>query len=217
MAKQIINNREFQIYSCYNLNVSKELVNAQKSVFNIFNMNLTQELTNLQHPEWLDKKINDLKNFDIIVFFDIDVIPLKPNLYNYILEQIGDDNSIIGIEQAANHLDPNFVYAGPACFAFSKKTYEKLKKPSFMHNYRADTAGEFTFSAKKYGVNVKFFNIISSLTNQWKCKSKFFGFGTTYDDWIYHQFGSSLILSNMQFINKTNQVLKMYRQIENFL
>lgn len=208
--KQLINNREFQIYSCYNYNISQKLIINQKKIFDLFNMKITQESTTLEHPNWLDSKVKMLEDFDILVFMDIDVIPLKPGLYEYILEQVGDNNSIIGIEQAANHIDPNFIYAGPACMAFSKTAYEKMGKPSLMHNQRADTAGELTFEAQAKGVNVKFFNITSSNTKQWKCGSKQFGLGTIYDDWIYHQFNAASRRSQRQFKNKANQILKKF-------
>ena len=211
MATQKVKNREFQVYTCYNSNVSRELIDDQKRVFDLFGMSITQELTFHHHPSWLDSKIKSLKNFDVLVFFDIDCIPLKPGLYEYILNQIEDNNSIIGIEQAANHLDPNFVYAGAPCIAITKEAYQKMGSPSFMNNHRADTAGELTFAAKEHGVNVKFFNITSSTTKQWKCGTdKYFGLGTVYDDWLYHQFQAAALISQMQFRNKVNEVIKKY-------
>ena len=211
MATQIVNGREFQIYTCYNSNVSRELREDQKKVFDLFKMNITQELTPMHHPSWLDSKTKSLKDFDVLVFFDIDAIPLKPGFYEYILDQIGDNNSIIGIEQAANHLDPNFVYAGAPCIAMTKIAYQKMGSPSFMNNHRADTAGELTFAALEHGVDVKFFHITSSLTKQWKCgPDKYFGLGTVYDDWLYHQFHAADIMSQMQFKNKANQILQKY-------
>jgi hypothetical protein len=213
MAKQIVNGREFQIYTCYNYNVSRELVQNQKKVFDLFNMEITQELTSIHHPIWMQNKVQSLKDFDILVFFDIDCIPLKPGLYEYILEQIGDNNSIIGIEQARNDADQNsnIIYAGPACLATSKIAYEKMGRPTYSDNHRADSGGELTFAAKESGVNVKFFEITSSLTKEWKCGNKYFGLGTTYDhDRLYHQFTAATLISNFQFNNKAQEILRKY-------
>jgi hypothetical protein len=208
--EQIINNRKIQAYSCYYSNITKDMINYQKKVFDLFGMSLTQELTQLQHSIYLDSKIKSIKDFDIIIFFDIDCIPLKPGLYEYIVDVISDNNSIIGIEQQANHIQPLFIYAGPACLAFTKEVYEKLNKPTLAHGNGADGAGHLTLAARKNNVNVKLFNIVCSNDKQWACGNKFFGLGTTYDDWIYHQFGSSSIISNFQFINKCKEILKKY-------
>jgi hypothetical protein len=211
MAKQIVNGREFQIYACYNSNVNKEMVEDQKKIFNLFNMEITQELTNLHHPAWMQQKVKSLNDFDIVVFFDIDSIPLKPGLYEYILEQIKDGNSFIGIEQSRDSSDPNITYAGPACIAVTKTTYEKLGNPTFMNTHRADSAGELTVMAKERGVDIKYFYITSCNTEKWKCGNKLFGLGTTYDnDRLYHQFEAAGPISQIQFKSKVNQVLKKY-------
>jgi hypothetical protein len=176
-------------------------------------MELKQEYTELNHSDYLDSKMNS--DFDIIIFFDIDCIPLKPNLYEYLVDQVSDDNSIIGIEQAPNHINHNNIYAGPACFAISKKTFENLGKPSFKLSDKVDTGGEFTISAKKNDVNVKLLNIVSSLNKKWKCGKKKFGNGTNYDDWIYHQFEVRVYdnrpenqFGQYQFVNKCKEIMR---------
>ena len=183
----IINNRDIKVYTCYQYNISKKIINYQKMVFDNFNLPIEQEYTTLNHPEYLNSKLTSV-DFDIIIFFDIDCIPLKNNIYEYIVNMIYDNNSIIGVEQSANHIDTNFIYAGPACFGITKEVYEKLGKPSFYDNKNFDCGGEITYIARNNGINVKLFNITSSLNKKWKCGNKFFGNGTIYDDLLYHQF-----------------------------
>lgn len=210
-------NKNIKIFSCYQYNIPEKIVKYQKQIFDLFEMEVIQEKTTLGHDEYLNNKINN-ENFDIIIFFDIDCIPLKPNLYNYILEQVSDNNSIIGVEQAANHIDSNVIYAGPACFAISKTVFEKLNKPSFSSTIRSDIGGEFTFLAKEKNVNVKFFEITSSLNKKWKCGNKYFGNGTIYKDWLYHQFEIRYYYGypeqqffEYQFINKCKEILNKYQ------
>jgi len=184
----IVNGRNVQAFSCYMNNIPERVAEYQKKVFNTFNMELTQELTDLPfHDFWLDKKIKSL-DFDILIFFDIDCIPLKYGLYEYIVDKISDNNSIIGVEQVNQTRSSNFVYAAPACFGITKEVYEKMNKPSFGLKNEYDCGGEFSWVAPEYDVDVKLFEIKSSLNKKWKCLNKRYGNGTIYDDWLYHQF-----------------------------
>lgn len=203
-----------QAFSCYQDNISEKIVHYQKSVFDLFGMNIVQEYTTINHADFLDEKINNI-DFDIIVFFDIDCIPITPNLYEYIIDKLSDNNSILGIEQC--NIKKDGIYAGPACFAITNDVFTKLGKPSFNPTYRSDTGGEFTFNSIENGVNVKLFNIKKSLNRKWKCGDKYFGNGTTYDNLLYHQFElgryynhPDLKIYEYQFINKCKEILKKY-------
>lgn len=210
----IIENRKIDTYSCYMKNIPQNVVEYQKKVFETLNMELTQELTDFDyHYQWLDYKINST-DFDIIIFFDIDCIPLKHELYEYIINQISDNNSFIGVEQSNQTRNPNFIYAAPSCFAITKQVFEKMNKPSFKLTDNYDCGGEFTWLSKDYNVNVKMFNILSSLNKKWKCGNKRFGNGTIYDNWLYHQFeiryfefNSYEKIYSYQFIKKCKQII----------
>ncbi len=215
---QLINNRKVEAFSCYMNNIPQKVVEYQKKVFDIFNMDLIQELTNLTfHDYWLDEKINNL-DFDILIFFDIDCIPLKPGLYEHIVKEIEDNTSFIGVEQSNQTRSPDFIYAAPACFGITKEVYLKMNRPSFKLKPEYDCGGEFTWVASKYNVDVKLFEIESSLNKKWKCGDKRFGNGTTYDDWLYHQFEiryndfkSYEQIYTYQFIKKCKDVIKKYK------
>lgn len=202
--------------TCYMNNISENIVKHQKDVFNLFGMDLIQEYTELNHPDFLDEKIRN-SDYDIIIFFDIDCIPLKPNFYEYVIENLSDNNSIIGVEQCSLSRNKDLIYAGAPCFAITKEVYEKLDKPSFKLTHRADTAGEISLIAKEKGVNVKFFNIKTALNQKWKCGDKYFGNGTIYDDWLYHQFEVGRYsktpeykILEYQFVKKCKEVIKKY-------
>lgn len=180
--------RKIEAFSCHMNNLPEGVAEYQRKVFDFFEMEINQEISpHNTHHDWMNWKVKNT-DFDIIIFFDIDCIPLKPGIYDHIFELVKDDNTIVGIEQANQDIDSNFVYAGPACFAFSRKTYEKLGRPTFDITKNYDVGGEFTWRARELGVRVELFKIKSSLNKKWKCGEKWFGNGTTYEDWLYHQF-----------------------------
>lgn len=205
-----------KIFSCYQNNISSKIIDYQRQVFDLFNIDLIQEHTNLNHSDYLDSKMFDM-NFDTIVFFDIDCIPLKPGIIEYISEQLSDNNSIIGVEQANQTIGSDFIFAGAPCFGVTKDVFLKLDKPSFRYTNRGDTGAEFTHMSKDKGVNVKLFNIKTSLNKKWKCGEKRFGNGTIYDDLLYHQFEVRTYsddighkINEYQFIIKCKEILKKY-------
>lgn len=214
-----VNGRNVQTFSCYMKNIPKRVVECQKQVFDTFGMELTQELSDFRfHHDWLDNKINSI-DFDILIFFDIDCIPLKPGLYEDIVDKISDNNSIIGVEQVNQTRSPNFVYAAPACFGITKDVFEKMNKPSFRLTDDYDCGAEFSWVAPKYNVDVKMYNITTSLNRKWKCIDKRYGNGTTYDDWLYHQFEiryyddvSHEKINAFQFIKKCKETILKYQK-----
>ena len=72
----------------------------QYDVFKKFNIELNQFQGNLKHSEFMNNIINNY-DCDFYIFFDIDCIPLKEGIIEYIVEKIGQ-NSMIGIEQQSN-------------------------------------------------------------------------------------------------------------------
>jgi len=215
----IIRGRNVQVFSCYMDNIPKKVIEYQKEVFNVLNLEINQEFTKLPyHDYWLDEKINSI-DFDILIFFDIDCIPLKPNIYDYIVEQIEDNNSIIGTEQVNQTRSPNWIYAAPSCFGITKSVFEKMNKPSFRLKPEYDCGGEFSWNAPKYDVNVKLFEIISSLNKKWNlANKKRYGNGTIYDDWLYHQFeiryhqhDNIEQIHSYQFIKKCKEIIQKYK------
>lgn len=216
----IIKGRNIKSFSCYMKNIPEKVIFYQKKVFDLFDMELNQELTNLPyHDYWLDYKIKNT-DFDILIFFDIDCIPLKYGLYEYIVDQISDNNSIIGVEQVNQTRSPNWIYAAPACFGVTKIVYDKMNKPSFRLNPYYDCGGEFSWVAPKYGIDVKLFEITSSLNKKWNlADKKRYGNGTIYDDWLYHQFEvryydnkSYEQIYTYQFIKKCKEIIKKYEK-----
>lgn len=209
---QIVNGRLVKAFSCYFSNVPKEMLEYQKKVFEKFGMHINQGLGIGHHNRFLNSVMQ--KDSDVYLIFDIDAVPLKPGLFEYMVDQLSDDNSIIGNEQSANHIDYRVLYAGVVAFGVTKTVYEKLGKPTFVGTAgRCDTGGEFTLAAKKLGVNVKLIPILSSLTKKWRCgETKWFGNGTIYgtdmdNKMVYHQFETPDVMQQIQFISRCKHIL----------
>ena len=215
---QIINGRLVKAFSCYFNNVPQEMREYQKKVFEKFGMHINQGLGIGHHNQFLNSVMK--KESDVYLIFDIDAIPLQPGLFEYMVNQLADDNSIIGNEQAANHVDYRQVYAGVVAFGVTKVAYEKLGRPTFVGTAgRCDTGGEFTIAAKKLGMNVKLIPILTSLNKKWRCgENKWFGNGTIYGletvdplatntKMIYHQFETPDVMQQIQFISRCKHIL----------
>ena len=151
-------------------------------------------------------------NSDIFIFFELDCVPLDDKIIENIVHELTNEECIIGIEQSANHLSPNFIYAGPACFGITKEVYDKLGKPSFDGTNRSDVAQECTYLAYEKNIKVKFIELIYSKNNKWQLgNDRFFGNGCFYkinDSKIYHQFQSHIEEQKNDFKNECEKIVK---------
>lgn len=101
---------------------------------------------------WASNK--ELK-YDVIMFLDIDCIPLHPDALDYFLLK-ASEGKLIGNAQRSNHIENNqHVFAAPNAVAMSADTYEKIGRPSAEPNYRGDVGEEYTFAAEEHGVPVE--------------------------------------------------------------
>lgn len=201
-----LNDKKVFIGSYGFTSLDSEIFTYQKKVFDYFNTPLNQFVGDNRHPEFMDYIINNV-DVDFFIFFDIDCVPLKPNIIEYLISSIGDE-TMIGIEQQCNSkTNLEHIYAGPACFAISKKFYKEIGEPSFNETYRSDVAEELTFICEKLGKKFKVIEKTISEDNIWKLKGgRFFGHGTTYgDNIVYHQF--EIRSYNGNFINKCKEIL----------
>jgi hypothetical protein len=95
-----------------------------------------------------------------------------------------------------------------------------MNRPSFRLKPEYDCGGEFSLVAPKYNIDIKYFNITSSLNKKWRLgNGKRYGNGTIYDDWLYHQFEiryhiykSSEQIYSYQFIKKCKEIIKNYEK-----
>lgn len=203
----------------YSFGVESDVTEAQKSVFTHFELPLNQEFENIPHGQWLGKRCVELMNVqavDIVMFFDLDCVPLSPDLFKHLLSKV-DSNTICGIEQTCESNKSNgHIYAGPACLAIPRNilqnVYRQMDRLCFTEDEYSDVAQRFTYDCEQCGVNVNFLRVTSCEDPRWRVgqTNTMFGVGTTYDEMIYHHF---LIgrepWRRPDFIRKCNQIKGM--------
>lgn len=202
----ILNNKKIFVGSYGFNSLNPEIFNYQKKVFDYFETPINQFIGEIRHPEFMDYIIEHV-DVDFYVFFDIDCIPLKKDILTILIDSIGE-TTMLGIEQQCNSkTNLEHLYAGPACFAISKKFYDEIGKPSFNETDRSDVGEELTFKCELLGKEFKLIEKTHSEDEIWKLKGgRFFGHGTTYgDNLVYHQF--EVRQYNDKFINKCKEIL----------
>jgi hypothetical protein len=188
-----------------------DLKEIQEKIFKHFNLSLNVYFdSNLTHAKFMDFCLKNIDS-DIFIFFDLDCVPLDERIYINIVDELLNDECIIGIEQTANHLDSNFIYAGPACFAITKDLYNKLGGISFDGTNRSDVAQEYTYLCYEKNITVKFIKLISCKNNKWKLGiDRFFGNGCLYefkDSKIYHQFQTNIEEQKIDFKQECKKII----------
>lgn len=192
----MINGKTVCVLTYFNNNNILDIQKAHESVFKHFNLTINTYFDeNMKAYEFMDYWMKNIES-DIFIFFELDCVPLDNKIYENIVDELIKEECIIGIEQTANHLDSNFIYAGPACFGITKDVYNKLGKLSFDGTRRSDVAQEYTYLAYENNISVKFIELVSSKNNKWQLgRDRFFGNGCFYtfkDSKIYHQFQTNL-------------------------
>lgn len=196
-------NKHFNI-SFHNGNIHPDIIKYQKLVFDKFGLDLLQIETQLQHPDAIDNWLLN-NDWDTVAIFDIDCIPLCGLEKAFKYANLG---YVYGAAQHANHIPKSAIYASPAFIVFSKETYNKINKPSFMATEKGDVGHLITLEAKKYGVDVHLIWPTHVEVPKWDLgKGSCFGHGTTYKNEVYHAFESRMGNDKI-FVKKCKQVLK---------
>lgn len=206
-----IQDKKYGIYSYYKSNISQEIVSLQSCVFKKFEFEITQiKNDNWEHFQFLNSILNDPLTPEFILFFDIDCIPLTKESISLVLQQIQDQNTIAGGAQTANHLlDGKNLYIGPFFMAISKTVYKKLGSPCMSSTSIWDIGALLTIIAKFRGdVSIKYWMPSSVDFPKWDLyPERNFGYGTTYENHIYHAFESRWGDSDNIFIKKCKELL----------
>lgn len=198
------------IITFYNDIIDQEIVLSQKKVFDKFNLNLQQIKPEkwVNHGTCVDQYLNQIKDEnEVIVLFDIDSIPLNEWIVPYAIKWCQENIGIFSVAQKHPKLIST-ILAAPSFMVFSMKTYNFLGKPSFLETNRSDCGGEMTYTAREKGVEIRLLYPTVSDIPSWSLDEYYkFGYGTNYENKIYHSFESRFNKKNSLFINKCNEVL----------
>ena len=206
------------IVSFYGPNISRKVVEYQRKIFSRYpgdctfqqieaNNYYVKDNVTYGHGTNIDNFVRNT-DADIFIIFDIDCIPLDHQALPYLINYAAA-GTLVGVAQRSNHIENNqHIFVGAPCIAFSRETYLKIGQPSAEPTPRGDTAEELTYKCEELGVPVVMAFPIHSDTHQWDLRDGIkYGFGTTYEYGLYHQFCSRHNNQDQAFIQKCKDVL----------
>lgn len=232
------------IVSFYMENIHRKTVELQTNVVSKFNVSKYPHYlikVNAPHgiaidyfwgmngckPLRLDEHdIQQTLQHDVILFLDIDCIPLSEKAIDLYVEAAAK-GKLIGNAQRSNHIDNNqHVFAAPSAAALSKETFLKMHMPSAYETKRSDVLEEYTWAAEKYGVEVDLTMPLRydspPLRYDWEVNAPdhwaladgmpVYGMGTTYGsaehgDLFFHNFQIRIDGQQEKFWKKCTEVL----------
>ena len=234
------------IISYFMNNINPEAVEAQKRVVAKYNKSgypHFQILTDTRHghsmdaawimnnikvldksqpdPEALWKAIpHDKLNFDVVLFLDIDAIPLNDQAIDSYINQ-AYNGVLVGNIQRSNHINNNqHVFVAPSAMAISLSTFLTIGKPSATETRRSDVGEEYTWGARKTGTKIKFYMPLRfdgrpAESESWALADGMphYGRGTTFGDLatgeetFWHNFQSFHSGQHERFMAKCQSIL----------
>lgn len=180
-----------KIYSLYWNNVDPRLVDSQKQIFNAFGMDIKQQnLHGMDHGIWMNDTLTAASDNDVIIIVDIDCIPLHSRAIDRAIASAKQGN-IFGCAQSANHINPDYVYAGPMFIAITGKTWRSIGQPSLVADTEFDVGGRLSFAAQQTGHSLDVVYPSDVAVPKWLLgESHIFGPFTIYENSFLHLFES---------------------------
>lgn len=93
------------IYAYHMSNALPEVLAAQRAVFDRLSIPLRQVCSALSHGQFLTETLRNADVADVVVFFDIDCIPLRADVVERVINVAQRRRAIVGCAQQANHLE----------------------------------------------------------------------------------------------------------------
>jgi len=197
------------VYSIYMDNVSREVVDAQRSVIERFlpkGWSFVQyKSKHYSHPAAMTVCVAENER-PITIFLDIDCIPLTSASME-LLAARAELGMLVGAVQRANHIKNDcHLYVGPFCMAFSNEMYGRLKSPTFYETPKGDVGEELTYRWRQCDKPVYFLWPTQVREPLWDLvQGRRFGFGTCYENMFYHEFCARS--AQGRFIDRCQEVI----------
>lgn len=166
-----------------------------------------------------DAKIKPALDFDVVLFLDVDCIPLNERAIDVYIQK-AVEGKLVGNIQRSNHIqNDQHVFAAPSCVAISRETFKKIGCPTALETERSDVAEEYTWAAEYHGVPVDLYPPLRydrkpNECDSWALKDGMphYGQGTTFGseeegDLFYHNFQIFHPGSQERFWAKCEEVL----------
>lgn len=231
------------IASYFMPNIDKRTVELQKKVVEKFNRSKLPHLViqgEIPHGLFMDyvwtmngdnvktlegQSINKQLDFDVILFLDIDCIPVHEEAIDLYLTK-ALEGSLVGNAQRSGHIEnDNHLFVAPSALAISKNNFNLIGKPSALETKRGDVAEEYTYAAEannvkvdlllptKYDRNVYRYDWEKDKRPYWTLENNLpnYGLGTTYGvdgvDLFWHNFQIRVEGQQEQFWKKCEELL----------
>jgi len=197
------------LFSLYWDNLDPRVAYYQKKVMDHFGIPAAQhKIHGLDHGEWMDWVINRHDDLDVLVFFDIDCIPLDKDKVHHCIEKAAR-GILIGNEQASNHLDPSRLFAAPSFLCVNRRVWRGVGKPSCKATYDGDVAQMLTDSWNYRKMPVEFLPVRDFEVPKWNLPGRpmSYGIGTNYADTTYHLFECRDNINIDRFVKKAEGVI----------
>lgn len=179
------------IVSMYWDNVDHRVVSAQRRVLEHFDLQIDQcERTGVQPGDFLDEFMAGLGENDVALLMDIDCFPLNREIVDQAFAA-AREGRLFGCAQSSNHIDPDRLFAAPMFLAISRRTWDRLGRPSFRQDERNDVAQRLNDVALEAGVPVDLLYPWACIVPKWRLGDvALYGIGTFYRGGVFHLFES---------------------------
>lgn len=215
-----------KIIAMYWDNIAPEIREKQSEVFKRMSYPILQlERTGQQHGEFIDNQMNLASSEDILIFVDIDCVPLNQSIIKEAIE-FAASGGIWGCAQVSNHLsDPNHIFIAPLFHAIQKNTWLKIGSPSYQRDDDNDVGQRVTRQAEAHHIPLHFSNPEFSLIPKYRFQNLYpYGIGCFFQGGIFHLYesrrkefrplftqvcNSILNLQPVDYLGLTNQALEI--------
>ncbi len=173
-----------------------------------------------------DAQIKKQLDVDVILFLDIDCIPVSEHAIEIYLTK-ALQGSLIGNAQRSGHIqNNNHLFAAPSALAISTENFLKIGNPSALETTRGDVAEEYTYAAEANTVRIDLLSPVrydrevyrydweQDRRPYWTLENNLpnYGLGTTYGseehgDLFWHNFQIRVDGQQEQFWKKCEELL----------
>lgn len=140
------------IYAPYNDNIPESVRFAQRRVVETMaDVDFVQYRTDQSHADTLNHLLDTVTD-DIVMFMDIDCIPLNKDIIPRMLDY-ADRGFLAGNAQSSSHIgDGSHIFVAPSFMAVKRRTWYEMGCPSFSPTIRGDVGEELTWKAELHHV-----------------------------------------------------------------
>lgn len=213
--------KKVQFYSLYWPNTDQRIVQKHFDMMSHFDIPINYVKKIINHGYWMDN-VCDSSNADIIVFFDIDCVPLSREKVFDAIHWVKENKSFLGVAQVSNHIAPaEHIYAAPAFFVVYRECLERLNT-TFSDGMFNDVAERLSYRAEEIGMDYKVLYPTHYYKEppegKWRLHDKgFYGIGTVFEDTVYHLYQSRFSDNIELFVKHCDDIINKNLDLSEFI